>query len=195
MHPKGVFENGQRKRVVAIKDLLPFSGKLLPEFDRRRTIKDMFRAAPASSATSATNATTATPATTATKAVTPVKSRPSATAPAKRRKTSDQQTLQSFFQPNAVKKKDVEVKDENTTGESPERFVDNFAARDKWNTLFTKEQVLCEHGEPCLKLQSKVKGANQKRWFLMCSRPLGPNGQKTGGEWRCKTFLWCSDLK
>lgn len=43
MNPKGMFENGKRLREYnPAKDLLPFSGKLLPEFDRRRSIKDMF---------------------------------------------------------------------------------------------------------------------------------------------------------
>jgi AP endonuclease 2 len=43
MNPPGMFEEGQRRREPSSKDLLPFSGKLLPEFDRRRSIKDMFR--------------------------------------------------------------------------------------------------------------------------------------------------------
>jgi AP endonuclease-2 len=43
MNPPGVFQNGQRVREITTKDLLPLSGKLLPEFDKRRTIKDMFR--------------------------------------------------------------------------------------------------------------------------------------------------------
>jgi AP endonuclease-2 len=43
MNPPGVFLNGQRVREIIAKDLLPTSGKLLPEFDKRRTIKDMFQ--------------------------------------------------------------------------------------------------------------------------------------------------------
>lgn len=38
-----MFKGGKRLREWSNKDLLPFSGKLLPEFDRRRSIKDMFR--------------------------------------------------------------------------------------------------------------------------------------------------------
>ena len=37
-----MFENGTRMRPWTAKDLLPTSGKLIPEFDRRRSIKDMF---------------------------------------------------------------------------------------------------------------------------------------------------------
>ncbi|KAI1814575.1 DNA lyase [Poronia punctata] len=40
-HP-GMFKDGQRLREWSTKDLLPLSAKLIPEFDRRRNIKDMF---------------------------------------------------------------------------------------------------------------------------------------------------------
>ncbi|KAI1328171.1 DNA lyase [Xylariaceae sp. FL0255] len=38
----GIFKNGIRLRDWSPKDLLPLSAKLIPEFDRRRNIKDMF---------------------------------------------------------------------------------------------------------------------------------------------------------
>ncbi|KAI1472564.1 DNase I-like protein [Daldinia caldariorum] len=48
MNPPGVFKDGVRLREWTAKDLLPLSAKLIPEFDRRRSIKDMFskKAAP-----------------------------------------------------------------------------------------------------------------------------------------------------
>jgi AP endonuclease 2 len=42
MNPLGVFEDGKRLREWSAKDLLPLSAKLIPEFDRRQSIKDMF---------------------------------------------------------------------------------------------------------------------------------------------------------
>ncbi|TLD07034.1 hypothetical protein PgNI_10379 [Pyricularia grisea] len=42
MNPKGMFANGERVRDWSPKDLLPLSAKLIPDFDRRRSIKDMF---------------------------------------------------------------------------------------------------------------------------------------------------------
>ncbi|KAL8629549.1 hypothetical protein Q9189_004730 [Teloschistes chrysophthalmus] len=42
MNPSGMFVNGQRQRDYSAKDMLPMSGKLIPEFDGRRSIKDMF---------------------------------------------------------------------------------------------------------------------------------------------------------
>ena len=43
MNPEGIFRNGRRVGVPNLTtDLLPLSGKLLPEFDKRRSIKDMF---------------------------------------------------------------------------------------------------------------------------------------------------------
>ena len=42
MNPPGMFIGGQRHRDYSMKDMLPLSGKLIPEFDRRRSIRDMF---------------------------------------------------------------------------------------------------------------------------------------------------------
>ncbi|KAI1755941.1 DNA lyase [Xylaria castorea] len=47
MNPSGVFKNGKRLREWSTKDLLPLSAKLIPEFDRRQSIKDMFSKKPA----------------------------------------------------------------------------------------------------------------------------------------------------
>lgn len=47
MNPEGVFRDGKRLRDWTTKDLLPTSAKLIPEFDRRRNIKDMFFKKPA----------------------------------------------------------------------------------------------------------------------------------------------------
>lgn len=46
VNPPGVVENGRRKRELAQKDILPLSAKLIPEFDRRQSIRDMFAKAP-----------------------------------------------------------------------------------------------------------------------------------------------------
>jgi AP endonuclease-2 len=42
MNPPGMFKDGTRLREWNSKDLLPTSAKLIPEFDRRRNIRDMF---------------------------------------------------------------------------------------------------------------------------------------------------------
>lgn len=47
MNPEDMFKDGQRLREWNAKDLLPQSAKLLTEFDRRRSIKDMFTKKPA----------------------------------------------------------------------------------------------------------------------------------------------------
>ncbi|KAI2639303.1 DNA lyase [Xylaria nigripes] len=47
MNPPGVFKDGKRLRDWSTKDLLPMSAKLIPEFDRRQSIKDMFFKKPA----------------------------------------------------------------------------------------------------------------------------------------------------
>jgi len=47
MNPEGMFKDGQRLREWTNKDLLPTSAKLIPEFDKRRSIRDMFFKKPA----------------------------------------------------------------------------------------------------------------------------------------------------
>jgi AP endonuclease-2 len=42
MNPAGMFKDGKRLREWCPKDLLPTSAKLIPEFDRRQSIRDMF---------------------------------------------------------------------------------------------------------------------------------------------------------
>lgn len=46
MNPSGIFKDGKRLRDWTLKDSPAFSGRLLPEFDRRRSIKDMFSRKP-----------------------------------------------------------------------------------------------------------------------------------------------------
>ncbi|KAK5950313.1 Class II abasic (AP) endonuclease [Knufia fluminis] len=46
LNPGGMFENGVRMTDWSAKHLLPMSGKLIQEFDRRRNIKDMFAKRP-----------------------------------------------------------------------------------------------------------------------------------------------------
>ncbi|KAG6167876.1 hypothetical protein E4U10_006727 [Claviceps purpurea] len=42
MNPPDIFREGKRVRDLSQKDLLPLSAKLIPEFDRRQSIRDMF---------------------------------------------------------------------------------------------------------------------------------------------------------
>ena len=46
MNPSGMFNDGKRLEEWSTKNLLPTSGKLIPEFDRRRNIRDMFSRKP-----------------------------------------------------------------------------------------------------------------------------------------------------
>lgn len=48
MMSSGMFKDGVRQRDWSTKDLLPTSAKLIPEFDRRRNIRDMFSKKPTS---------------------------------------------------------------------------------------------------------------------------------------------------
>ena len=46
INPVGMFLNGRRQRDYLARDMLPMSGKLIPEFDGRRNIRDMFAQKP-----------------------------------------------------------------------------------------------------------------------------------------------------
>lgn len=43
MNPLGMFRNGKRMKQYSLRDVPAFSAKLLPEFDKRRNIRDMFK--------------------------------------------------------------------------------------------------------------------------------------------------------
>lgn len=82
--------------------------------------------------------------------------------------------------------------------DADEMVYDPIVNKESWQTLFRKPAApLCEsHEEPCKSMQTKKKGENQGRSFWMCARPLGPSGTKEKGtQWRCPTFIWCSDFK
>ncbi|GIJ87255.1 class II abasic (AP) endonuclease [Aspergillus pseudoviridinutans] len=59
MNPPGMFKDGKRQQEYSAKNLLPTSGRLIPEFDKRRSIKDMFSRKPSTNIqTPTTNAPT-----------------------------------------------------------------------------------------------------------------------------------------
>ncbi len=58
MNPLGMFKDGKRLQEWTTKNLLPMSGKLIPEFDRRKSIRDMFSRKPTLSKSETTNSVT-----------------------------------------------------------------------------------------------------------------------------------------
>ena len=75
-------------------------------------------------------------------------------------------------------------------------IIDPIVSKESWSKLFTKKAApRCEdHDEPCITLVTKKPGINRGRSFWICSRPIGPSGNKERGtEWRCSTFIWGSD--
>lgn len=290
----GMYEGGKRLRDWSQKDLLPLSGKLLPEFDRRRSIRDMFVKKPSLPAGESSSGSTiydsidiaTTTQQTETKklqidkaeaaiqgslALSPVKlqrdiSSTSSTtakrsgdslasprslkragssiskkpAASKGQPPASQSTLKGFFKPKVAAADIVNATDESkhtstvpkTTSETivsepadkepgrPEfaishdesgsnaetplkpfnihdqkNVIDPIVAKESWGKLLSKRVVpKCEHDEPCISFLTKKPGVNCGRSFYMCSRPLGPSGQKEkNSQWRCGTFIWSSD--
>ena len=73
---------------------------------------------------------------------------------------------------------------------------DPVQSKEHWSKIFTKPVApRCEgHDEPCKSMLTKKSGMNCGRSFWMCARPLGPSGDKEKNtQWRCHTFIWCSD--
>ncbi|KAM0718072.1 hypothetical protein Q7P37_006404 [Cladosporium fusiforme] len=121
----------------------------------------------------------------------------STTKPSPAPSTIDDPTTPLTHKPSATP---TSARTITTDPPSPSTSFDNFEARSatsqSWSALFSRPIApLCEdHSEPCKTMQTKKKGSNQGRSFWMCARPLGPSGQKERGtEWRCGTFIWCSD--
>lgn len=96
-------------------------------------------------------------------------------------------------------------KDEGDKARLPARDVsgdetvhDPIESKESWTRLFAKPVApRCEaHNEPCKVMVARKPGINCGRSFWVCSKPLGPSGVKENGtEWRCGTFIWCSDWK
>lgn len=272
--------HGVRQREYTTKNLLPLSGRNIPEFNQRRSIKDMFKRKHASSNTdrnptsndAENGEVTSTPAaSTASSQTRPVQRQEKPQAnydlltfpsndnskrtrketvpvpPPKRSKSGGkldagtsgkgQQSLMGFFKPQKAQDKpemkrpqdssDTETKDSmdsdclqssnliatspskvestvqedieqdvSTVASADEILIDPIVSKESWTKLFTKKTTpKCEeHQEPCIMLTTKKPGVNCGRSFWMCSRPLGPSGQKEKGtQWRCKTFIWASD--
>lgn len=281
MNPEGMYKEGKRLRDWDIKDLLPQSAKLLNEFDRRRSIKDMFtkKSAPPTvkqdptvpisgesisnsdelSSTQISNtlpspspaatpirptassmADVNSPSKTTSPATLPKRSAPGVSGrPQKKAKTGTgrdtgksgpaQSSLMGFFKPKTPAPKstaeepegqddgktdssvipqsdetsdlDTEVNELANGGEVDSgKVFDPVESKESWSKLLGKKKVapLCEHGEPCISYVVKKAGINCGRTFYMCSRPLGPSGQKEkNSQWRCATFIWArsSDSK
>lgn len=291
MNPPGMFDNGTRQREYSTKDLLPLSGRLIPEFDRRRNIRDMFSRKPSSfsendntllpslvvsdsnvttisesasmenlePSQSLSNSQSSLPQPTPEKpSDTPVNDTPKRSRkesvpapPPKRSKSSSkldsstprkgQQSLTGFFKPKKPNETQ-DLKDTQEVSDQPlqsafkstlaktispvavssqsnssqisqpssqdvvdattkqataeETIIDPIVSKESWMKLFTKKGTpKCEeHHEPCIMYTTKKPGINCGRSFWICSRPLGPTGQKERGtQWRCKTFIWASD--
>ena len=127
MSPPGVFRNGERQQEYSTKYLLPTSGRLIPEFDKRRNIKDMFTRKPSQKPNTAStvsvpedttasdgNSTPSTKIPESSQGLTRKRSEKSETAPAtlKRSKSTvtavptpsaaGQKTLKGFFKPKTT---------------------------------------------------------------------------------------------
>ncbi|KAK7917015.1 DNA lyase [Apiospora marii] len=277
LNPKGMFQDGQRLREWTAKDLLPLSAKLIPEFDRRRSIKDMFFKKPASTPKPSTAPSTGelstqnttmseSPLSPVREKDTPLSSQPisfnptaspakrlagglkrtpsvasASSKPQKKAKTTSgkdaatgkgQSSLMGFFKPKATSTTDqspgsgdnnvnppgmdgstdtpsepaatnsqaitngaAQADQEMQPPASPAKFIDPIESKESWSKLLGKRVVpKCEHGEDCISLVTKKPGVNCGRSFYICSRPIGPSGQKEKNtEWRCGTFIWSSD--
>lgn len=256
-----LYKEGVRQRDWQVQDLVPMSGKLINEFDRRRSIKEMFlkptmsrgessiskdenddtkEAGGMSTSNQTSRSTSVIPS--------PAKSKrpsqaPSPARPSKRGKSStaggeatSQPKIMGFFKPRAAAatsqlddKAEVQnyekvsiPPNDSSTLESVKEFesleglnvslntqqfdpseqadvIDPIVSKESWDRLLKgkRRAPTCLHNEPCIILRTKKKGENLGRSFWICSRPVGPTGEKSKilDEWRCSYYSWDSDLK
>ncbi|CAK97103.1 uncharacterized protein An11g10190 [Aspergillus niger] len=192
MNPPGMFENGERRQEYTAKYLLPTSGRLIPEFDKRRSIKDMFTRRPS-------NAPQSSPASTPTlsRANSTIQSRehptndhgvcamrlpasPSKIVSSAESKALDEEQTAAVVTTDSIKETNPPVSTTSDTPTDDDTFVDPIASKEDWSKLFSKKRApLCEgHQEPCISLTTKKPGINCGRSFWICPRPLGPSGNK-----------------
>lgn len=249
MNPPGSFESGKRARGYSSKNLLPLSGKLIPEFANRQSIREMFfRRSQSSQNTRPGDVQPSANITNIPGANPPKRHMNSSNTrgpPSKRVKqevgptsfSAGQSTLQRFFGVRSTcsvenksgetavrtshlpssnipstQRKPVSTDSEGTepmsvSNNSPETGADlarqgldlendRIVNKESWSRLFSKKKPpRCEgHDEECISLVTKKPGINRGRAFWICPRPVGPSGNKeVGTEWRCPTFIWCSD--
>lgn len=285
----GFFKHGVRQREWTTKDTLPMSARLIPEFDRRRSIRDMFAkkpslpggessldevsvkapetkspsplkkmSPPASHIASASTTAALSPQskeiemlngkrqieqTLNARSTKRIRSASATKAPSTATKGQlgkGQSSLMGFFKPKSSQLasavstpasafdaepdssnndslltpsrppsvyRSVTPPKEGTLAEAPSpskpfspssqrNVVDPIAAKEGWSKIMKKRVVpRCDdHDEPCISMKTKKPGENCGRSFFMCSRPLGPSGQKEKKtQWRCGTFIWSSD--
>ena len=92
--------------------------------------------------------------------------------------------------------KDLSPSIDKTTFQEHDRVHDPIDSKDSWSKLFSKPTApRCEsHDEPCKIMVTRKPGVNCGRSFWVCTKPLGPSGIKEKGtQWKCRTFIWCSD--
>ncbi|KAE8395341.1 Endonuclease/exonuclease/phosphatase [Aspergillus alliaceus] len=282
MNPPSIFEKGKRQEEYSTKLLLPTSGRLIPDFDKRRSIKDMFSQKPTNFPQKSSPVSGFGPSKSfqdrkgigqegnrsppipisdssfSAKGTIRKRSERSGPLPSIKRSKSlasqtsttslaSQKNIKRFFKPkgtdtnqtNATGIHGVPVQAIGCSSESlsppsittpPEKqeglrgvrnvsaastnninlsgpaaspasqdsesVIDPIVSKEDWSKLFTKKPApKCEgHQEPCITLSTKKPGINCGRSFWICSRPLGPSGNKERGtQWRCSTFIWASD--
>jgi AP endonuclease-2 len=113
-------------------------------------------------------------------------------------KPSHEDETASFVDPGSpsITQKDIVPTAREGNAVNNDFLIDPIASKEDWSKLFTKRPApSCDgHKEPCISLTTKKPGMNRGRLFWICSRPLGPNGEKEKGtQWRCPTFIWASD--
>ncbi|KAI1919797.1 Class II abasic (AP) endonuclease [Ophidiomyces ophidiicola] len=242
-------EQRNRSKQSTLKDLLPLSGKLIPEFNRRRNIREMFLRQSCTSdklpSHQINQSILPNDVNEASEFRDPLSLSPDpkrtrdlqAPSPKRRKKyqsvlSANQKTIRGFFDPRQRPKalmscdnnEDAGLhtnnRNESTKGDSDEACQNNFrvdsgfsatkfstcqrndtnmlsvSQQGSWSEIFKKkEPPRCDgHDEPCISLVTKKQGINYGRSFWICSRPLGPTGDKQfGTQWRCSTFIWSSD--
>ncbi|PHH82025.1 hypothetical protein CDD82_7281 [Ophiocordyceps australis] len=220
VNPADMFSHGVRIRPWASSDCLPLSARLIPEFDRRQNIRDMFKksaehpfARQASQPKRLRSSSPPQPLTLPSKRSKPLTPLDSSNK-TKTKTPAGQTTLQAFLAkpaPPASCPRNLHKPAADTQSltpatpsathvppepaASPERVFDPIEAKESWSRLLGKRIApRCQHGEPCISLVTKKPGINCGRSFYICPRPLGPSGDKEkDSEWRCSTFIWSSD--
>lgn len=187
MNPKDMFEGGKRTREWNTKDLLPLSAKLIPEFDRRRSIKDMFFKKPAASKTKTTTTSPAITTSTSTENKGAAAETPAATQPFDAIVSSKKSpTPKEAPSPSTLKALRTAPSPATPPAKRPAPMTTNQPQQKKQKTTLTKEKAKSgvEKGQSSLKgfFKPKVAAASANEEEAVAEKKEAPSPRRVLGS-------------
>ncbi|KAK9457835.1 DNA-lyase 2 [Dipodascopsis uninucleata] len=211
---------GFRDKIMAVPSSTPkLASKFLPEFNGRRSIKEMFAAAGLKKSSSLTESKSETKQedclqssdrieASSTPAVTE-KSLPMESMSRDNEAQSLEDDERLAWECHKAMMAELELESSSnkpanlraSERNSGDTVTSTININRDWRKIFEKPKPpnCSGHNEPCIQMTTKKAGINQGRAFWICARPIGPGYERNGRsrantnrEFRCSYFKWCT---